>query len=75
MATDNLILEHLRAIRGQLDRLDGRVEDIGKQIISLRLHDHARDGDDIRRDKAIAELQVEVDRIRRRLDLAPGEDA
>ena len=74
METDNIILEHLRAIRGQLDRLEGRVQDVFEQIVSLRLRDHARDGDDIRRDRAIAQLQEKVERIERRLDLVSGDE-
>jgi hypothetical protein len=69
MEIENLILEHLRVIRGKLDRLESGQKDIADQIASLRLREYARDGDDLRRDRMIAELQAEMERVRRRLDL------
>lgn len=69
MDIDNIILEHLRAIRAKLDRLESGQKDIADQIASLRLREYARDGDDLRRDRVIAVLQAEMERVRKRLDL------
>ncbi|KPL55306.1 hypothetical protein ABB55_26270 [Prosthecomicrobium hirschii] len=69
METDNLILEHLRAIRRDMARMNGAMQTMQAEttairhqlaaIVTLQDHDH---GD-------IAELKLRVDRIERRLDL------
>lgn len=69
METDNVVLEHLRAIRSKVDRIDDNVRELREEFISMRLREHASDGDDIRRDRTIAQLQSDVERIKRRLEL------
>jgi hypothetical protein len=69
METDNIVLEHLRAMRAQLDRLEQGQREIVRHIISLRSREHAQDGDLVTHTQQIARLETEVDRIKRRLDL------
>ena len=67
--TENLVLEHLRAIReGQTKILD-RLANVEKEIISLRKQVHDLQGDSIRRDQTMAALSINVDRINSRLEL------
>ncbi len=72
MTTDpeNLVLEHLRYIRGAVDKLDASVRDVRAEIISLRKQIHSVQGDGLRRESVIAEMQVDLDRIKARLDLS-----
>jgi hypothetical protein len=69
METDNIVLEHLRAIRTDLAELKAGQRDIVQHIISPRLRETARDGDLATHTQPIARLQVDVDRIKRRLEL------
>jgi hypothetical protein len=67
--TDNLVLEHLRAIRSDIARLANRMETMSVELTAIRQHlggvvtiqDHDH-GD-------IAEIKSRLDRIERRLEL------
>jgi butyrate kinase len=67
--TDNLVLEHLRAIRSDSARLANRMETMSVELTAIRQHlggvvtiqDHDH-GD-------IAEIKSRLDRIERRLEL------
>ena len=67
--TENLVLEHLRAIRGDMGRMSEDIRTLRAEMIALRhqfagvasLQDHDH-GD-------IAALKARVDRIERRLEL------
>jgi hypothetical protein len=69
METDNIILEHLRDIRADLAELKAGQRDIVRHVVSLRSREHAQDGDLVTHTQQIARLEIEVDRIKRRLDL------
>lgn len=69
MEVDNLILEHLRAIRSKLDRLEDGQREIVDKIIALRMREHAQDGDINRHERDIAHPKADIERIKRRLDL------
>jgi hypothetical protein len=66
---DNLVLEHLRAIRGDIAKLTNWVEPMSTEMTAMRHHlfgaittlnhDHVD----------IAEIKVRLDRIERRLEL------
>ena len=66
---ENLVLEHLRAIRGDMARMADRMGTMASEITAIRLHlagvvtIHEHDHGDI------AALKVRLDRIERRLDL------
>ena len=67
---DNLPLEHLRAIRGDMSRMADRMETMSAEMTAIRQHlsgivtiqDHDH-GD-------IAAIKVRLDRIEKRLELA-----
>ena len=69
METENIVLEHVRAIRSKLDRVDKNVDDLREQMVGMRVREHANDGDDVRRDRQTMRLEDEVERIKQRLDL------
>jgi hypothetical protein len=66
---DNLVLEHLRAIRGEMSKLADWMQTMSTEMTALRHHlfgaittlnhDHV----------GIAEIKVRLDRIERRLEL------
>jgi hypothetical protein len=67
---ENLILEHLRAIRGDMARMADRMETVSVEmtamrqhlagVVTIQEHDHTD----------IAALKVRLDRIEKRLELA-----
>ncbi|MEO1198765.1 MAG: hypothetical protein AAFX39_05965 [Pseudomonadota bacterium] len=69
MATDNIILEHLRAIRSKLDRLEDVQKELLEQFVNFRVREHTFNADDLVRDQKIMRLEDDVERIKRRLDL------
>ena len=66
---DNLVLEHLRAIRGDMTKMSDRMDTLATEMTAMRHHlfgaittlnhDHVD----------IAEIKVRLDRIERRLEL------
>jgi hypothetical protein len=66
---DNIVLEHLRAIRANMDKFSGRMDAIHSEITSVRLHllgmvtVHEQDHSDI------AAIKSRLDRIEKRLEL------
>ena len=66
---ENLVLEQLRAIRGDMAKMDGKIDTLGAEmramrqlmsgVMTLQEHDHSD----------IAELKGRLDRIERRLEL------
>lgn len=67
---ENLVLEHLRYIRGAVDKLDASVRDVKAELIALRKQVHTLQGDGLRRETVIADMQLDIDRIKTRLDLS-----
>ena len=67
---ENLILEHLRAIRAELNVLKEGQADMRADILSIRKYLHNIQGDALRREQTIAVMQVDIDRIKTRLDLS-----
>ncbi len=66
---ENLILEHLRHIRSELKTLKDGQTDIKAEILSIRKYLHNIQGDALRREQTIGEIQLDLDRIKNRLDL------
>ena len=64
-----LILDHLRAIRGDIAEMKGEIHDLKDGQTSIREQLHAIQGDGLRQERAIAALQLEVGRIKNRLSL------
>ena len=67
--TTNLVLEHLRAIRSSLNRLENRVDTLAAEMLAMRQHQLGQDTL-VNHDHAeLAAVKVRLDRIERRLDL------
>lgn len=74
---ENLILEHLRALRAGQDRLESEMRELGARLTSLEAGMAAgrRDGthnyeEIIRQQSSIDQIKVRIDRIEKRLDIA-----
>ena len=66
---DNLILEHLRAIRRDMAKMADRMDTMGAEITAIRQHLLGITTLQERDHSDIASLKARVDRIERRLDL------
>jgi len=73
---DNLVIEHLRAIRASQDRIEDEIKEIKHRLISVEsgIAGLRRDGagtqDDVYRQQATMDrLKERLDRIERRLEL------
>ena len=76
---DNIVIEHLRAIRGQLGRVEDRVTDLGQRMTGLERvvassgTSLAHQGDaGALQNQRIDGLAARLDRIERRLELKEG---
>jgi len=67
---ENLILEHLRAIRTDIASLKDGQKELKAEILSVKKYLHNVQGDALRREQTIASIQVDIDRIKMRLDLS-----
>lgn len=67
--TENLVLEHLRAIRADIGDLKTSVRSVRDEIIGLRNQFHIMQGDTLRQEQSIAAINVDLDRIKSRLSL------
>ena len=68
-APDNLVLELLRAVRSDLATVKADLHDVKDSVISMREELNAMRRDGLRQERAFATMQVDVDRIKNRLDL------
>lgn len=66
---EHLVLEQLRAIRGELGDVKRLVVDHAQQIIGLRKQIHAVEGGMIRIEEGLALLDTRVEKIEKRLGL------
>ena len=72
MADDpqNLMLDHLRAIRNDLAVVKASQEDHTRQLIQIREDINRLRGDDLRRESVQLHMDQRLDRIEARLNLA-----
>jgi len=66
---DNLVLEQLRAIRGDLGEIKETLTDHTRQLLRVREDIHNVQGDVLRHDDRFARLELRLDRIEKRLGL------
>jgi hypothetical protein len=66
----NLILDHLRAIRSELATVKAAQEDQTRQLIQIREDINRLRGDDLRRESVQLHMDQRLDRIETRLNLA-----
>jgi ABC-type uncharacterized transport system ATPase subunit len=69
-APENLVLEHLRAIRGDIAKLSNRVDHLatGQSIMQDQLAVLVRQG--VHHETRFADIEARLDRIEKRLELA-----
>jgi len=67
--TDNLVLEHLRAIRADIAEIKVELHDLKDGQMSLREEIQTLRRDGLRQERTIAALQVDMDRVTTRLNL------
>ena len=65
----NLIIDHLRAIRGDLADLKSAMHELQLQMNSTRRDLHTLHGDVLRHDERFARLELRLDKIDTRLGL------
>jgi hypothetical protein len=70
METDNLVLEHLRAIRGEVAKLASWMETLSTEMTAIRHHLFGAITTQNHDHVDIAEIKVRLDRIEKRLELA-----
>ena len=66
---ENIVLEHLKVIQAELKVLKNGQNDLKAEMLSIKSYLHNMQGDALRREQTIAEVQVDIDRIKGRLDL------
>ena len=69
METENIVLEHLRALRADVNELKSGQREIIEQLVSARFREHAQENDINGHNRRLAHVEAEVERIKRRLDL------
>lgn len=67
---ENIILEHLKIIQAEMKTLRNGQNDLKAEMLSIKSYLHNMQGDALRREQTIAEVQVNIDRIQCRLNLA-----
>jgi hypothetical protein len=65
-----IILEHLRALRSDIADVKADTRDLKAGQIALRSDFHGLRGDVLRLERALAAVEVDIDRINARLGLA-----
>lgn len=66
---ENLLLEHMKAIRAQLDRIERDMQDLKARMSSLEAHSVAMQGEVVRHSARFDELDIRLTRVERRLEL------
>lgn len=70
--TNELILEHLKAIQARLKVIENDIADVKTEMRIMKTHIAGLVQSDLRRDDLHSSLQARVERIERRLDLQDG---
>ncbi len=66
---ENLVLEHLRHIRGVVDKTSAKVSDVEQHLIDLRLQTASLVREDALVHAKLAEYEARFEKIERRLGL------
>jgi hypothetical protein len=65
-----IIIEHLRHLRSRADSSDTALRDLKTTVLALREDVNGLRGDILRQERAFAAVEIDIDRIKARLDLA-----
>ena len=66
---ENLILEHMRAMRGDMGKMSERLDVISAEILIIRQHMAGLLGSQTLHDHELATVKARLDRIEKRLEL------
>ena len=66
---DNLVLEHLKHIRGRVDQLVSDMKDVKARLLSIESHEAASHLDSLRHSTRLDELDQRLQRLESRMDL------
>ena len=69
-AMAHLTLEHLKYMRSAIERIEHDIKDLKTGQIGLRSDFHNMRGDFLRLERAMASVEVDIDRINVRLDIS-----
>ena len=69
MADNNLVLEHVRAIRGDVAKLATRIDNLTTEQRIANAHIGALMQSDVHKGGRLAELEVRIERVERRLEI------
>ncbi len=67
--TNQLLLEHLKAIQAKLAAMDGRMNELQADVRGIKSHMAGFMHSEVSHDSTIAAMQERLDRIERRLEL------
>lgn len=67
--TNELLLEHLKAIQTRLTSMAGDISDLKSEILGLKSHMAGFMRSEVAQDSAIAALTTRLERVERRLEL------
>jgi len=72
---DNIVLEHLRNMRAQLNRIEERVDHLGHDMHDVKTRLTNVEEGMVTLNRRFDRLDVRMDRVERRLDLVSDETA
>ena len=67
--TNELMYETLKALRVDIARVEGKVDDLAQDVRSVKAHMAAFMQNEVVQDGAVASIRQRLDRIEQRLDL------
>ncbi len=67
--TNELLLENLKTIQDKLSKLDNGVRDLKEEMVAMRLHQHASQGEINNIYGRLGSIEVRIERIEKRLDI------
>lgn len=67
--SNELIYDVLKNMQSSISKIENNMQELKQGQINIRDDIHALRGDVLRHDKALATLEIDVDRIKHRLDL------
>jgi hypothetical protein len=66
---EHLILDHLRALRAGQDLMRADISDVKARLLSMENYQALQHADTVRLNGRIAEIEIRLERIERRLEL------
>jgi len=67
--TNELLLETLKSIQDKLSKLDNGQRDMKEEMVAIRMHQHASQGEINSIYGRLGSLELRLERIERRLDI------